>query len=179
MSDFRIFCYESSYNLLYFSFIELISVSVCVCIYIYRQRRIQVYPLHRIRMERIVQERVALALNCRITTFPFRRQVFRKPRCPRYHLIRQPPFIPLWARLPTYHNPLFPSRVYRAVSLPADRPTPPSGPMLLAHRACLQVSIFPLPGNNFLFTHTHIYISLLFFFFLKPIFYAFSFSPLS
>lgn len=152
---------------------------MCVYIYIYRQRRIQVYPLHRIRMERIVQERVALALNCRITTFPFRRQVFRKPRCPRYHLIRQPAFIPLWARLPTYHNPLFPSRVYRAVSLPADRPTPPSGPMLLAHRACLQVSIFPLPGNNFLFTHTHIYISLLFFFFLKPIFYAFSFSPLS
>ena len=114
-----------------------------ISIRIYRQRRIQVYPLHRIRMEPIVRGRVVASVpNYRITTFPFHRRVFPKQRCPRYHLIRRAPFIQLWARLPTYHNPLFPSRVYRAVSLPADRPTLPSGPMLLAHRACLQVTNF-------------------------------------
>lgn len=143
-----------------------------ISIRIYRQRRIQVYPLHRIRMEPIVRGRVVASVpNYRITTFPFHRRVFPKQRCPRYHLIRRAPFIQLWARLPTYHNPLFPSRVYRAVSLPADRPTLPSGPMLLAHRACLQVTnfFFFFLETNFLHTSLRYFIFFLLKIYIKKI----------
>lgn len=100
-----------------------------------RQRRIQVCPLRRIQTEHIVQGRVALVLNYRITIFPFHRQVSHKLRYPRCHPIRHPPFTLLWVHLPVYLKPLFPFRAYRAVSSLADRPIPPSGPMLLARQA--------------------------------------------